>query len=256
MKKILRVTLFSLLILVIIALAIVHIIYTTFSPGDKDVPVNASNLAYFQESYGDCRQSFLAEAGLAPGQYDHAELFSVRVPSQSDPDLFIDFLYLPPLHDSGKLLVLSSGVHGVEGFTGSAVQQMFLRELLTQEVLMETGILFMHSVNPYGFKHLRRVTENNVDLNRGSGTDPSLFETSNPGYGVLNDMLNPQGKVSTLSLRNQFFYLITISKMLKESMGVLRQVPVIRNALLSVEAGNGPGIKAEHVSEGQKGCTV
>ncbi|MCK4745754.1 MAG: DUF2817 domain-containing protein [Bacteroidales bacterium] len=226
MKKILKISLYSLLIFVFLVLAIVHILYSSFSPGDKGVPVTQSNLVYFQESYDECRQSFLSLARKVSGEYDQAELFSIKVPSHSDTGLYIDLLYLPPFQNTEKLLVLSSGVHGVEGFTGGAVQQMFLKEQLTSDVLMEMGILLIYGVNPYGLKYGRRVSENNVDLNRGSEVDSKIFESKNPGYGALYDMLNPQGKVSTGSLRNQFFYLITISKMMKESMSALRQAIV------------------------------
>ena len=223
MPEILKITLYSLLIIIVIILTGIHISYITFSPNDKGIPVNESNLDYFQDSYDECRQSFLEEARKIAGQYDQAEIFSINVPSQVDQKLFIDLLYLPPIDSTGKLLVLSSGIHGVEGFTGSAVQQMLLREQLSSEVLSEMGVLLIHAVNPYGFKYLRRVSENNVDLNRGSETDPALFDSKNPGYAALYDMLNPQGKFSKGSLRSQFFYMIAISKMIMESMSTLRQ---------------------------------
>ena len=223
MKKILKIFLYTLLFIILGAIATLHIVFHTYSPDDKGVSVDAPNLVYFQESYEECRRSFLTEARNVTDQYDQAELFSINVPSQLDTNLFIDLLYIPPLRDTSKLLVLSSGVHGIEGFPGSAVQQMFLKELLTSELLEETGILIIHGVNPYGFKYFRRVSEHNVDLNRGSEMDVSLFDNTNPGYGALYNMLNPQGLVSTSSMRNQFFYMITISKMIKESMGALRQ---------------------------------
>jgi len=226
MKKIIKIALYSLLAIITLALVILHISYHSFSPGDKGVPVDENNLVYFQESYDDCRQAFRSEAAKASSIYEKAKIFTVRVPSKIDQDLYIDFLYLPSLKDTSKLLVISSGVHGVEGFTGSAVQQMFLNELLDKDVLSEMGVLMIHGMNPYGLKYGRRFTENNVDLNRGSGIDPTLFQTRNEGYLVLQDMLNPQGKVSEGSLRNQFFYLITMSKTLKESMSVLRQAIV------------------------------
>ncbi len=223
MKKILKVILYSLIGIIVAGLLFLHISYHAFSPADKGVAVDRNNLVYFQESYEDCRQAFLTEAKTVAAIYDHSEIFSIRVPSQIDQELYIDFLYIPPIRDSSRLLILSSAVHGAEGFTGSAVQQMFLKELLSDEVLSEMGVLMMHAVNPYGFKYERRCTENNVDLNRGSEIDPALFETGNEGYLALNSMLNPEGKVSEKSLRNRFFYMVTISKMLKESMSVLRQ---------------------------------
>ncbi len=223
MKKILKVILISLLAIVLLILVGLHIAYHSFAPDDKGVAVDKNNLVYFQESYDDCRKAFLSAAAQVSVEYNEARIFTVQVPSEIDQNLYIDFLYLPPLKDSSKLLVLSSAVHGAEGFAGSAVQQMFLSELLSDEVRSEMGVLMMHAVNPYGFKYGRRVTENNVDLNRGSEVDPSLFDTRNEGYKALDDMLNPEGKVSEGSIRNNFFYLITISKMLKESMSVLRQ---------------------------------
>jgi hypothetical protein len=223
MKKVLKVILISLLAVIVVALVAVHITYVSFSPGDRGVPVDEKNLVYFQDSYDACREAFLEDARKAAGAFEQAELCSVQVPSSVDDHLYVDFLYIPPTDSSDKLLVLSSAVHGVEGYTGSAVQQMFEQEMLGPELLSKMGILVIHSVNPYGFKYGRRVTEHNVDLNRNSDTDPALFQIKNPGYGALYDMLNPQGEASTASLRSQFFYMIAISKMMKESMSVLRQ---------------------------------
>jgi len=223
MKKFLRFFVFSLLGLLFLLLAGVHIMYHTFSPDDKGITVEESNLIYFNEDYAECRRVFRDEGRSLSNQYEQAELFSISVPSEIDNDLSIDLLYLPPLQNTDKLLVLSSGVHGAEAFTGSAVQQMFMTELLTPDVLSEMGILLIHTVNPYGCKYFRRATENNVDLNRGSESDSSLFDGENPGYAALNDLINPEGEVSTRSLDNQFFYLRSIGKIIKNSMSVTRQ---------------------------------
>lgn len=226
MNKFLKMLLIAIFLILVLGLLGLHIAYTSFSPGDKGIPVNKENLVYFQDSYDECRAAFLEKAEEIAGKYDSVKLFKVKVPGRIDQELYIDLLYIPPKGSCDRLLVMSSGVHGAEGFTGSAVQQMFLEELMTEKVHSEIGVLMIHGVNPYGFKYLRRVTENNVDLNRGSDTDRSLFTLENPGYTALYDMINPQGKVSTRSLRNRFFYLVTISKMLKESMSVLRQAIV------------------------------
>lgn len=223
MKKILKVVLISLLSLILVGLTGLHIAYHSFSSDDKGLEAEEENLVYFQESYEECKQAFLQEATMVINEYERAELSHIQVPSQIDQELFIDLLYIPPIQDSSKLLVISSGIHGVEGYVGSAVQQMFLKEMLNKDLLSEMGVLLIHSMNPYGFKYGRRATENNVDLNRGSEMDPGLFENKNPGYGALYEMLNPKGEVSNASLRNQFFHLIIISKMMKESMSVLRQ---------------------------------
>jgi len=69
-------------------------------------------------------------------------------------------LYIPALKNKNGLIIISSGVHGVEGFTGSAVQHMMMEEFMTDENMASTGFLFIHGMNPYGFKNNRRVTEN------------------------------------------------------------------------------------------------
>jgi hypothetical protein len=48
----------------------------------------------------------------------------------------------------------------------------------------------LHAVNPYGFSHIRRVTEDNVDLN-GNFQDFSKPLPENPRYAEIDDMLVP-----------------------------------------------------------------
>ena len=56
---------------------------------------------------------------------------------------------------------------GVEGFAGSAIQIQFLKERIGgPELPRSFGVLLIHALNPYGFAHLRRANECNVDLNR------------------------------------------------------------------------------------------
>jgi hypothetical protein len=67
-----------------------------------------------------------------------------------------------------SLLILSSACHGVEGFCGSGVQVSALRDAAWREHARHCGValLYIHALNPYGFSHIRRVTHENVDLNR------------------------------------------------------------------------------------------
>ena len=67
--------------------------------------------------------------------------------------------------DPDRVLVLSSGVHGVEGFFGSAVQVALLERWANSPPL-STKVLLLHGLNPFGFAWLRRCDENNVDPGR------------------------------------------------------------------------------------------
>ena len=167
-------------------------------------------LGYFKESFEESRQSFLDLAKSMNG-----ELHSCPVSSH----LSFETLYLPP--SSGKkerLLILTSGIHGIEGFTGSALQRYFLASNFFGLKDEHMGILIIHGINPYGFKHERRVTEGNVDLNRNFDISKELFQTENPGYAELYGFLNPQTRYSRLS-----FYTSALFFILKHGMDNLRK---------------------------------
>jgi len=85
--------------------------------------------SYFKKTYQEARQVFLSTATELKKKLPGSELKELPIPSHEDPDLHMDCLYIPPA--SGKkerLLILTSGVHGIEGFVGSALQNMFMKE--------------------------------------------------------------------------------------------------------------------------------
>ncbi len=89
-------------------------------------------------------------------------------------------------------VLVSSGLHGVEGFFGSAIQLGWLTSLAA-DLSVPDGIrvVLVHAVNPFGFAHRRRVNENNVDLNRNFLNPPQHYEGSPAGYAALDPLLNP-----------------------------------------------------------------
>lgn len=92
----------------------------------------------------------------------------------------------------GRAFVVSSGTHGVEGFFGSAVQVALLERWAETRVPSGIRWVFVHAVNPFGFAWLRRVDENNVDLNRNFLRDDEAFAGAPPEYVRLNELLNPE----------------------------------------------------------------
>lgn len=181
------------------------------------------NLVYFQNSYGQCRKNFVLSADKIKKKFKNVIISKLVVESKIDPDLTINYCYVPAQKKFKRLLILSSGVHGIEGYMGSAVQQMFMEELIGNENVTDMGILLIHGMNPYGFKYNRRVSENNVDLNRNCSPDNGLYKTVNAGYSDLYSMLNPKGKVSLTSVENVFFHIKAIRKIVQHSMKILRQ---------------------------------
>jgi len=223
MKKFLKILAFVFVIIIVGGLGYAYISYNTWSPGKVEADIDETKLEYFQDSYEACRQAFLEQADALNEKFFKVEVFSRKVPTKTGAGLMIDFCCIPAQHENSKLLIISSGVHGIEGFVGSAVQQMLMDKFLDIGMLGNVSILFIHGINPYGFNFTRRVTENNVDFNRNCETNNALFSTPNKGYTDLYDMLNPTGKVDAGSFKNNFFMLVAINKLMQESMASLRQ---------------------------------
>jgi Protein of unknown function (DUF2817) len=145
----------------------------------------------FSSSYAQARVKFLeaaSKAGLPIESLVHPQ------PGQQGETLAIDVV-LDGSPDAQHLLLLSSGCHGVEGFCGSGVQVFALHDQEWRDKAKAAGVavLYIHALNPYGFSHLRRVTHENVDLNRNfqNFSQPLPAITHNPSYASLHDLLLP-----------------------------------------------------------------
>ncbi len=142
---------------------------------------------HFSTDYFQARERFRS-ASEARGAAVESHVLAARS-SQGD-ELSLDVAYLGP-DSPERVIALSSGLHGVEGFAGSAIQHRFLSEQLEDFPLPAgCGVLVLHALNPFGFSSLRRVNENNVDLNRNFLQHPG-GHSANPGYEELYDAINP-----------------------------------------------------------------
>jgi len=151
-------------------------------------------LGLFCEVYEACRQQFMDSAKLAGAQVPGFKEWQVPLPA-NDEGLTIDFAFFPAGGAAReKLLVLTSGIHGLEGFTGSALQTFFLKTMLADTLKSGVSVLFVHGINAYGFKHGSRYTQHRVDLNRNWFLSDA-FPVGNDDhlYDQFNAMLNPTG---------------------------------------------------------------
>jgi hypothetical protein len=224
MRRVLRLTFLALLVLVVGAIALSTWQFATYAPKDPPVPADAAAAAWFIDDYAAARRDFLAQGDALAGRFAGVERFAIPVASPSGvPGLFVDGLYIPAQVTRKRLLVISSGVHGVEGPTGSAVMRLFMAEFASPNALAETGMLFLHALNPYGFATGRRFTENNVDLNRNASTSDALYRTVNAGYPMVDSVINPQGPADAGSLANRLFHLRAVALIAQHGMPTLRQ---------------------------------
>lgn len=100
-----------------------------------------------------------------------------------------------------RAVVVSSGLHGVEGFLGGAIQAALLEDVFGGFVPPAgTALVMLHALNPYGMAYLRRVNEDNVDLNRNFLVQGESFGGSPGAYAALDGLLNPPRAPRPLSL--------------------------------------------------------
>ena len=150
----------------------------------------------FAESYAEARAKFhdaCHEAGAPLESHDHP------LPGPDGERLTLDVARLGP-RDAGRVLVICSATHGVEGFCGSAAQIAWLsgRPKLPESC----AVLLVHGLNPHGFAWLRRVNEDNVDLNRNF-VDFQQPLPRNPGYHELAGAICPSSLEADVMARAQ-----------------------------------------------------
>lgn len=154
----------------------------------------------FSRSYAEARAKFRAAAQDAGGA-----LSSVRNPAAGPADALCESSGLHPMRSDDalstdaawigprtatRLVYVLSGTHGVEGFCGSGIQVGWLQQGLHKELPADTALLLTHAINPYGFAWERRVTEDNVDLNRNFVAHPGDYP-HNAGYEALQHAICP-----------------------------------------------------------------
>ena len=161
---------------------------------------------YFFNSYDDIRAHLKDRVKQLKTDGINVEVSEYAV-DESD-DLYIDNIYLPSSAEKTNLIVLTTGVHGMEGYIGSVMLDVFFEEIYPDLDTTDTGVLIVANVNPYGMKYMRRYNENNVDLNRNFILDWDNFDkSSNKDYPEVKDFLQPEGKIGNAFWHEAGFYL-------------------------------------------------
>ena len=137
----------------------------------------------FPTSYANARRTFLAQCARTG-----AAVESIAHPlAGPEGALFMDVATWGAA-DAARLVIVSSGTHGIEGYAGSGIQTALLAEGLAPPT--GTQLAMVHAINPFGFAWQRRVNEDNVDLNRNF-VDHARVGGRNRGYDDLAELLEP-----------------------------------------------------------------
>jgi len=167
--------------------------------------------AYFSSEYQKARSRFVAAVEQGGGRLSHLAYQT----DEAGRELFTDIAWFGR-KEPRKALLLVSGVHGVEGFAGSAVQLAALNNLPALQD--DTVLVVIHALNPYGMANLRRFNGNNVDLNRNFHFSSDGWQGEPEGYAALDKFFNPPRPPSF-----DFFYFRALLAWLRFGNACVRQ---------------------------------
>jgi hypothetical protein len=152
----------------------------------------------FSPDYPAARAKFL---DAARGADARLEVISHPERGPDGGELATDVAWIGP-QEAEAVLVMISATHGVEGFCGSGAQVDWLRRKEYRGLPKGTAVLMIHALNPYGFAWIRRVTQENVDLNR-NWVDFNSPLKPNPGYERLADLICPAEWTAEAQVRSR-----------------------------------------------------
>jgi predicted deacylase len=141
--------------------------------------------AYFSPDYFAARDRFRGVVDYAGWELESHPV-SARGPQGQE--LTVDVAHRPA-EAGAPTLLLTTGLHGPEGFFGSAVACAILHWAVKTP---NVRIILVHALNPFGFSHVRRTDEDNIDLNRNFLVAGDSYGGSAPAYRHLDSWLNPQ----------------------------------------------------------------
>lgn len=203
----------SVLLAVVILVSAVGPHLVLMGARQSEVEENYAYSDFFYNSYDEIRGHL--KDRVSELQKDGVTVEVSEYAVDASDDLYIDNIYLPSNKDKENLIVLTTGVHGMEGYIGSVMLDVFFEEIYPTIDTDTTGILIVANVNPYGMKYMRRYNENNVDLNRNFILDWENFDlASNKDYPEVKEFLQPEGKIGNALWHEAGFYLSLVKQVI------------------------------------------
>ena len=195
--------------------------YAVLAIARQEIPKDNYNYSdSFLNSYDDVRRHLGERVEMLRAEGIAVEYDTYAV--DENDDLYIDNIYLPATSETTNLILLTTGVHGMEGYIGSVMLDVFFEEIYPTLNRENTGILIVANVNPYGMKYMRRYNENNVDLNRNFIEDWDNFDlSSNKEYPKVESFLQPEGKMGNAFWHEVAFYLSLAKEALTVGAGTI-----------------------------------
>lgn len=124
---------------------------------------------------------------------------------------FIDKITIKSKKELKNRVILTAGLHGIEGYIGHAAIINFLDTFLPN-LTDSTEVVIYHVLNPYGMKNYARTNENNVDLNRNFSQNN--FTSTFKDFLIVKDAL--KSKVITGKIKSNSSYYATLANLMRK----------------------------------------
>lgn len=178
------------------------------------------------QSYETSRERFRANLDRVAVRWPSSRIETHAIHDSKD-GLSIDILHSPATQQPRHMLLITTGEHGIEGFAGSAIMELAIREILPALDPMTTSLCLVHAINPWGMKHEQRTNAANVDLNRNFVVSWDGNARDSDGYCGLRSIFQPQGPVPSI----QWNRLLVASQVMR--LAVTGKSGKLRQALLA-----------------------
>ncbi|WP_051314913.1 M14 family metallopeptidase [Alteribacter aurantiacus] len=180
---------------------------------------------FFSKTYEESRAGFRNQLKEVKKYWPNVRLETYHIGSEEE-DNTTDILTADASEEKKDLLIITAGEHGIEGFTGSALLQLFIEEYLPSINPETTGLRLVHAVNPWGMRHFRRVTENNIDLNRNYIKDwEKITGTVNEEFVRKKNVFIPSGPIEDLHKQKEKLYFRLKEAFTTEELASLKDTP-------------------------------
>lgn len=177
---------------------------------------------YFKNNYEESRETFRGLLDKVQEVWPEAKLYQHAIGEKEDNS--IDVIYAEATSSNDKVALLTSGEHGIEGYAGAAVIHLFVDHYLASIDPSTTGICLVHAINPWGMRHFRRVTENNVDLNRNYFLEETDIPYDlNENYEKESHIFLPKKPVDVISKEKTELYEALSKGMMNEGYKGIKQ---------------------------------
>ncbi|MFS0784532.1 M14 family metallopeptidase [Bacillus sp. 1P06AnD] len=176
---------------------------------------------HFLTTYEQSRKRFLTYEKTLKNTYEHTEQHAYSIHKEK---LTIDTVSADANKKKENLLVITTGMHGIEGYVGTAMLDVFQNQMLSSLDPDTTGLLYVHASNPWGMKHDRRYNENNVDLNRNFVYEWKSFNlASNKKYSDLDRFFEKKTPVGNSTIHELGFAGSLVKEVIRSGTGKIEE---------------------------------